>query len=90
MKAKLLKKIRARYTMTYNPNFINYSYKLTVRYRRFDLSEIASETYMSKEQMFDAYRSSVITYCGKLYGCYKQPKAQKSIQTIKHCEKINL
>ena len=86
MKVKLLKKIRARYTMTYDPNKQSYPYKITLKHKRFN-TETIYETYKSKSEMFDAYRKSVIVWCGKLYGCYKKPKNVKSIQTIKHCEK---
>lgn len=85
MKAKLLKKIRSRYTMTFNPNIEEggFPYKCTVRYN-WNNDEF-SQTFQTKEKMFEAYRSSVIYYCGKLY--YQYPRNRdKPLKTIKHCE----
>ncbi|MCX6195574.1 MAG: hypothetical protein NTY55_02825 [Flavobacteriia bacterium] len=87
MKAKLLKKIRSRYTMTFNPNSKegDYCYKITLMYKKYT-DETISEVYRTKEEMFKAYRRSVIFYCGKLYHQY-QKNRDKPLQTIKHHER---
>jgi hypothetical protein len=86
MKVKLLKKIRARYTMTYNPNTEIYVMKFKYKWHWWGDWEIDSTTYKTKGKMFEVYRKSVISWCGHSYGCYKQPKRQKPIETIKHCK----
>lgn len=83
MKTKLLKKIRSRYEMTYDPNIESGSpYKITLRHKKFSDKTI-SMRYDTKEHMFERYRESVIFQCGNIYGCYKR---KKTIQIIKHCE----
>ena len=86
MKGKLLKKIRSRYTMTFNPNIVEggFPYKITLMYKKYT-DETISETFQTKEKMFEAYRSSVLYYCGKLYHQYPRNR-DKPNQTIKHCE----
>ena len=87
MKAKLLKKIRSRYTMTFNPNIVEggFPYKITLMYKKYT-DETTSETFQTKEEMFKAYRSSVLYYCAKLYHQYPKNR-DKPLQTIKHHER---
>lgn len=84
MKAKLLKKVRARHTMTYNPNNMVYPYKLVVRYNRNGDTE--SEVYKDKNSMFEIYRLSMIRICNNVYYQFKKPKNLKPIELINHCE----
>ena len=86
MKAKLLKKIRSRYTMTFNPNVVEggFPYKITFMCNK-TTGEIIYKTFQTKEKMFDAYRRSVIYYCGKLYHQYPRNR-DKPLQTIRHYE----
>jgi hypothetical protein len=85
MRVKLLKKIRSRYEMTYNPNVgeDGRPYKIILRYNW--NNDTISESFKTKEEMFETYRKSVIRYCGKLYFQYPRDKS-KPIQIIKHCE----
>jgi hypothetical protein len=71
--------------MTFNPNVVEggFPYKCTVRYNWAD--DTFSETFSTKEKMFEAYRKSVIYLCGRLYGKYPRNRA-KPLQTINHCE----
>jgi hypothetical protein len=84
MKVKLLKKMRERFTMEFNPNNIKRPYILTVKYKRFD-NETHQQTFIEKEALFDYYREHMIILSGRIYGCYKKRRTKPNI-TIKHCE----
>lgn len=84
MKVKLLKKARARHTMTYDPNNMMYPYKLVVRYNR--NGNKASDVYKTKKQMFEIYRLSMIRICNNVYYQVKKPKNLKPIEVINHCK----
>jgi hypothetical protein len=84
MKVKLLKKVRARHTMTYNPNNMEYPYKLVIRYNR--SGDEFSDCYKNKEMMFAIYRASIIRICNNVYYQVKKPKNLKSVKIINHCE----
>jgi hypothetical protein len=85
MKAKLLKNIRSRYEMTYDPNIgeDGYPYKLVIRYNW--NNDNTTHSFKTKEEMFEFYRESVIYLCGRLYCKYPRDKS-KPIKIIKHCE----
>ena len=81
MKVKLLKKIRAKYVLSYNPNKESY----VMSFKRNWYTETNFKEFATKKDMFLEYRWSILMWCGVLYNCYKKNK--KSLQTIKHCEK---
>lgn len=85
MKVKLLKKIRSRYSMTFNPNIEEggLPYKCTIRYNL--ANEEYSESFKTKEEMFKVYRRSVLYLCAKLYFQCKKNR-DKPLKTIKHCQ----
>lgn len=86
MKAKLLKKIRSRYEMYYNPNTGIYVMKCKCRWHWWEDWLVDITKYKTKEEMFEVYRKSVIVWCGASYGYYPRDKNKPNI-TIKHCEK---
>ncbi len=69
--------------MTFNPNVkVGFPYKITLMHKKYTDATIY-ETYQTKEKMFEAYRKSVIFYCGKLYSQYPRNR-DKPLQTIRH------
>lgn len=80
MKAKLLRKMRSRTTMTFDTNAGNYPYKLTIRVNTIT-GVIASRTFKSKEELFEAYRDSIVYWSFRIYGCRKR---QKLLEVLTH------
>jgi|688.fasta_scaffold1040060_2 hypothetical protein len=86
MKVRLLKKIRSRYEMYYNPNTEMYVMKLKYRWHWSEDWLIDITVYKTKEEMFEVYRKSVISWCGESYGYYPRDRSKPNV-SIKHCEK---
>lgn len=86
MKVKLLKKVRARFTMYCDPNRENAQYVMKVNIAKwYEEPEFVYNYYYTKSDMFTAYRKIIIRVSGSIYGCYKQVR-RLPIIPISHSE----
>lgn len=75
MEAKLLKKMRSRYTMYCDPNKRKLQYVIELNQSKWYAQKPTIYGFFeTKEEMFKAYRESIIEFSGEIYGCYKQKR----------------